>query len=88
MARLRALCPGPKPIRVRVVPLVQEAGICWLDPASDHIRISIHKSPRHRCQIDTLIHEWAHARAGTVAHGKRWAREFARCYTAVYPEDQ
>lgn len=84
---LRETCNTPKPVRVRVLPLVNESGLCWLDPSADHIRITIHNSSCHQCQKDTLIHEWAHAMCGTVAHGRQWAKAFSRCYRAVYPED-
>ena len=55
------------------------------------IEICVHKDLDPVAQLDTLIHEWAHARLAAIpeefhAHSAAWGVYYAQCYLAVYPD--
>ena len=68
-------------------------GICEINTRGEvtKIVITIHKDLDPVAQIDTLIHEWAHARLAAIqeefhAHSAAWGVYYAQCYLAVYPD--
>ena len=66
-------------------------GECSIDADKGVIRIRINKTAPLIAQVDSLIHEWAHALlAGTHAfedHDALWGVCYAQCYRAVYEPD-
>ena len=69
---------------------IGEYGECSIEAPYKTIRIIINKNVPEVAQVDSLIHEWAHAMlAGTTdftAHGPLWGVCYARCYCAVYQD--
>ena len=65
-------------------------GDCVVSASGDMVTIRIDKSVQRIAQIDSLIHEWAHAMlAGThefAEHGPVWGVCYAKCYRALYPD--
>lgn len=57
-------------------------GATWTDRRGFHIAI---RREHRELMFDTLIHEWAHARAwpSRSEHGDRWGVEYARAYRVV-----
>jgi len=67
------------PVRVRVERFKEDhLGFCTEDDGGFLIRIRP-CAPIHE-QIETLLHEWAHAAKGCMNHGKRWGARHQRIY--------
>ena len=86
---LKTLVPLPYPVSVRRARTKDAWGDCELksDPPRFHIRIS--RSIDEGAAIETLVHEWAHARSWlehTQDHGPYWGVAFSECYQALYEE--
>lgn len=91
--KLRKLAPLRKPARVvrAMTPTIAHmCGQCLTMPFSNgrcsHHIIRIRPTLARPAVVDTLIHEWAHARVAerypfrTIDHGAAWAREYGRLY--------
>ena len=70
---LKKKCPLAYPVSVRRVKLKDLEGDCGLESKRFDIRIS--RSLKESGAIDTLIHEWAHARAWNHLHDKLSVKE-------------
>jgi hypothetical protein len=72
------------PVKVRRVKLVGKCGDCSYEQS--HFDIRINKADPFRVQLDTLIHEWAHALSwftpGVEDHSGEWGLAYARIYSA------
>ena len=94
---LQARHPTPYPVTVRVVRLPLEGrtysfGDCVWRAKRFYIRVEA----RHplAVQVDTLLHEWAHAVAhpfaalwsSTPDHGETWALAYGRIYRDFHDE--
>jgi len=78
-------------IRVRLSKCMDEYtyGECVVDTAKETLRIKINKTAPHIAQLDSLIHEWAHALLATIPdefekHSALWGICYARCYSVVF----
>jgi hypothetical protein len=91
---LRKRFPCALPVRVRRVKSIKGAhGVTYRkygEKAVFIINVCIGCSV---CEVDTLIHEWAHARTWSLRHDHEeqaefhdaaWGAEFARLYCAVW----
>jgi hypothetical protein len=74
---LKKKCPVAFPVNVRRVKLNGLDGDCSLDKKRFHIRIN--KDIPESSAIDTLLHEWAHARAWNHLHDSYDFDEFIEC---------
>lgn len=90
---LRRTCAPALPVSVRRLPIRRDIyGDCTLDDGRFYIRI--HRGMQTVMQVHTLIHEWAHAiswhegKPYVRDHGPEWGIAYARCYTAVYGDDE
>lgn len=63
---LKKRCPAAYPVSVQRVKLKNLDGYCYLEDKKFYIRIGQHLS--ESSAIDTLLHEWAHARAWNHLH--------------------
>lgn len=64
-------------------------GECVVDTTKEIIRIKINKTAPPITQLDSLIHEWAHALLATMhdefeSHSPLWGICYARCYAVVF----
>jgi len=73
---LKEFCPLAYPVIVRRVALKSHDGDCTLYKKRFTIRIN--KSMNEGAAIDTLLHEWAHARAWNHLHDAVNEKEFAK----------
>ena len=93
---LKKKCPAAFPVSVRRVKMVNLDGDCWLGKKKFFIRIN--RDISESSAIDTLLHEWAHARAWNhihdslncyefekVAHDALWGVAYSEVYR-VYEE--
>lgn len=71
---LKKECPLAYPVSVRRVRTFNVDGDCTLDSKKFYIRIN--SKLNEAAAIDTLIHEWAHARAWNHLHDKLSWQEF------------
>lgn len=71
---LKKKCPLAYPVSVRRLKLTDLDGYCSLDSKKFFIRINY--SLDESSAIETLIHEWAHARAWNHLHDKLSWSEF------------
>lgn len=80
---LKKNCSLAFPVSVRRVPLVALDGDCSLGKKKFYIRINKYIS--EKSAIDTLLHEWAHARAWNHLHDSLDWHEFEiRCHDASW----
>lgn len=87
MTVLAMRVPVRRPVRLQIVMKMRGLhGVTSLDAKGFLIQIG---AGNRWVMMDTLIHEWAHARAWGrgKAHGDRWGREYARAYRTVIGED-
>lgn len=66
-------------------------GTCVVDPKESSVLIKVNKSISELAQVDSLLHEWAHAMLGELPeefpkHGPLWGVCYARCYVCVYED--
>jgi hypothetical protein len=71
---LKKKCPLAFPVNVRRVKLKELYGDCSLDKKKFYIRIN--RDISEASAIDTLLHEWAHARAWNHLHDSLDLEEF------------
>lgn len=71
---LKKRCPAAFPVSVRRLPLSNLDGDCTLDKKKFYIRINSHLP--EISAIETLLHEWAHARAWNHLHDSLDGKEF------------
>lgn len=71
---LKNKCPLAYPVSVRRLPLSDVDGDCILEKKKFYIRIN--KDIPESSAIETLIHEWAHARAWNHLHDSLDDEEF------------
>lgn len=62
---LKKKCPAAYPVSVRRAKM-KDAGGCWLENKKFYIQIN--QNLAEATAIDTLLHEWAHARAWNHLH--------------------
>jgi len=86
-AILALRCPLRRPARLRLVKSKANHGATYL--CRDGFWLTITRGSR-AVMLDTLIHEWAHARAWGRGkdHGDKWGIEYARAYRVVIGEDK
>lgn len=83
---LKAACPT---ITVKVRCSRLKAGLCGdCLRMEDHFRIRVNTAKPYQVQVDTLIHEFAHAEAyleheNGVEHGPMWGVAHAKFYTVA-----
>lgn len=82
LRKLRSAHPTPLPVRVRQRPMYDKNGratfgCTWR--GSSHFGIHIHTVPPETCQLDTLLHEWAHVLTWRekLHHSAKWAAKYA-----------
>lgn len=88
---LKEHCPPKHPISVRRVSLNGYDGLC--KKKDDEFSIKINRDLDEKTAIDTLLHEWAHARCWTDhhdamsmdeweknMHGDHWGLAYAEVY--------
>jgi hypothetical protein len=88
---LRKHLPTAFPVQVRRTPLKGDDGDCTKHKS--HFVIRIRKNLNQQQSIDTLVHEWAHARAWShlddgmendefikSSHDARWGVAYSECY--------
>lgn len=74
---LRKKCPPAFPVQVRRVKMgTAKDGYC--SKVNDKFQIRINKSLSEAAAIDTLLHEWAHARAWNHIHDSIDSDEFEK----------
>lgn len=73
---LKKNCPLAYPVSVKRVPINNLDGDCSLDSKKFFIRIN--KQMPESAAMDTLLHEWAHARAWNHLHDKLSWEEFEK----------
>ena len=86
--------PSIFPIRVVRTELEDDMyGYCSMYTRKDttKIKIAISKTLSPVAQIDTLIHEWAHAKLAAIPeefekHNALWGVYYSQCYITVYPD--
>jgi hypothetical protein len=90
---LKKELPAAFPVSVRRVKLARVEGRCWKHGKKFHIQVDS-TIDEHRA-MDTLLHEWAHARAwnhrldaattddefNKLAHDAAWGVAFAEIYS-------
>jgi len=78
---LRKCFPLDAPVRVSRRPAKKNHGITTFDGRA--FRIYVNADQDKTGQVDTLLHEWAHALAisQAYAHGPQWSVNFAAIYT-------
>jgi hypothetical protein len=80
---LKEKCPLAFPVSVRRVKLNKLDGDCLLHEKKFFIRINIELS--EQSSIDTLLHEWAHARAWNHLHDSLSCEQFKQsCHDASW----
>jgi hypothetical protein len=81
---LKKKCPVAYPISVRRTKMGKGlCGDCFLDKKKFYIRIN--RDITEDCAIDTLIHEWSHARAWTHLHDSlNWVEFEKRAHDASW----
>jgi len=81
---LRIQAPASSTVYVRRCTLTELCGNCSYNGIRFFIRIN--KKDPFRVQLDTLIHEWAHAISwftpGVEDHSGEWGLAYARIYSA------
>lgn len=73
---LKEHCPPNYPISVRRVSLKGYDGLCKKKEGKFFIKIN--RDLNEKTAIDTLLHEWAHARCWTSVHDEMSVEEFNR----------
>ena len=73
---LKKKCPLAYPVSVKRIPMKKIDGYCSLDGKKFEIRIS--KSLSESTAMDTLLHEWAHARAWNHIHDNLSYEDFEK----------
>jgi hypothetical protein len=84
---LKHLVPLAHPVRVTRAKMDDSSGDCDLKEKPSRFHIRIDSSMDELGAIETLIHEWAHARAWvehTDDHSPYWGVAFSECYRALY----
>jgi uncharacterized protein (DUF2344 family) len=78
--KLRKSLPIDTPVSIRRVKLKADAGLTIFDGAKYVIKIASNQS--FGVQIDSLLHEWAHALAMEEAyrHKANWGIHYAKVY--------
>jgi len=72
---LKRKCPPAYPITVRRVAMTSHRdGDCWLKDCNFYIRVN--RELPEPLAIETLLHEWAHARAWSHLHDSLTCDEF------------
>lgn len=78
---LREAFPLSGPVLVRQHPMGEEHGLCWRTDSGVY-KIRLRAADPLHIQIDTLLHEWAHAVAfegdGRWDHTPYWGQAYAR----------
>lgn len=89
---IRAYCPTDMPIRIRRKKLTGgDRG--WCVKRKDHYLITINSGMSQDLQVDTLIHEAAHALSWPFEHGRervhgpQWGVAYAAIYHALVDMD-
>lgn len=79
---LRARSPTRFPVRVVRRPYRRLCG--WTTLESDYFLIHVSTEQDSQAQVDTLLHEWAHAKAidEAYAHRGRWGEIHGEIYDA------
>jgi hypothetical protein len=87
LAWLRKTFPIDAPVTVKRVPAKHNHGVTSFNGRRFFIRID--SIQEESGQLDTLLHEWAHAVAMNDAytHGERWGQIYSRIYTAYEKKD-
>lgn len=75
---------------------MQDEGVCCEYEKPTRIIIGINSESGFSMQIDTLLHEWAHARTmngnDTDDHGEEWSLQYGKIYSSFvlwnYGEEQ
>lgn len=86
LKHLREQVPLSLPVSVRISPCPQKpdklCGFTTFDGAK--LTIKIHPAQSYASAVETLIHEWAHARVICMGfeHKEAWGQEYARAYEA------
>ena len=86
---LRSLVPLPHPYKLIRTKMEDAWGSCSFKPDPPRFIIRIAKGITEDQAIDTLMHEWSHARAWleqTLDHSAYWGVAFSECYQALYEE--
>ena len=80
---LRATFPLSFPLTVKRAPSKRNHGVTSFDGNTIHIRVD--STQDHAGQIDTILHEYAHALAidDAYTHKDNWGRLYAAIYTAM-----
>ncbi len=87
--RLETRCPTPAPVRIAFAEKGIPGGYLGLTRRiGNHILIELDMSHAYQVELDTLIHEWAHAVVLDVkqreSHDAVWGVAFSWCYQAVH----
>lgn len=86
LERLQKHCPLAEPFVITEI--TREEGIGYFGRHKDYFELLIATDVEEIIQVDSLIHEWAHAlRAVKSPHGQHdslFGIELARCLRAVY----
>ena len=71
--------PAGKPVRVRIERFSgDDQGYC--EDRGNEWFIRVRSTLPIHGQMETLLHEWAHAVVGAVNHGKKWGERHQRIY--------
>lgn len=82
---LKQKCPAAFKVSVRRVKMNKFDGYCLLCTTDKKFIIRINKDIPESSAIDTLLHEWAHARAWNHLHDSLNDKEFEeRCHDASW----
>lgn len=92
LATLRVLCPTDYPVRVRRVPMGEgfHGDVCISTRGKKAYKVRINSENCITCQIETLVHEWAHCMTWCVTHerhddhGSHFGIAYAEAYQAAY----
>lgn len=80
--------PLRRPVRIEIVRHSERLHGCTSLDNKGYL-IQLTQGNRH-VMLDTLIHEWAHARAwrSRRPHGDKWGKEYAKAYRLVIGDDK
>ena len=84
VSTLKKKCPVAFPVSVRRI-IMKNNGGCLLDKKGEKFHIYIDRTLCEASAIDTLLHEWAHARAWNHYHDSLdWSDFEKKCHDASW----
>lgn len=89
VATLSTSLPLTRPVRFSLVRSLRSRKMRYhgcTEKGKDGFLITLARNRNHSIVVETLIHEWAHARSWSrtkVDHGKKWGEEYAAAYRTI-----